>query len=397
MVSDLICPGGVAYFGHDIHDAAVGRRVAMLRAEGLGVRLGGFRRREEEGRDEEGRSIVDLGRTGDARLVQRAIAVARHLLSPRRLRRLSAGAQVLVARNLEMLALAARVRRPGQRLVYECLDIHRLMLGGRGVSVLMRWIERRLLARTDLVIVSSPAFAKDYFRDRQGREVALLLVENKVPDNIGPAAMMSTARPTDARPCVIGWFGMLRCRRTLAQLARIARESGGRVRIVIAGRPSTAQFPEFTRHVAGLPGVTFLGAYGPEDLPWLYGQVDYVWAIDWFEQGLNSDWLLPNRLYEGLAHGVVPIALGHVETGRWLARHGVGLLVEDPARDLPALLPMPGSAGHARLRRAVAGLERGTVCQSVAERRAIVGAIVGADSVEHGGAQCRGGACHGQA
>ena len=397
MVSDLICRGGVAYFGHDIHDAAVGRRVAMLRAEGLGVRLGGFRRRELDGPDEAGGSIVDFGRTGDARLVQRAIAVVGHLLSPGRLRRLSAGAQVLVARNLEMLALAAWVRRPGQRLVYECLDIHRLMLGGRGVSALMRWIERRLLARTDLVIVSSPAFAQDYFRDRQGRGAALLLVENKLPGSIDPEGTAGAARPADARPGTIGWFGMLRCRRTLAELGRIARESGGRIRIVIAGRPSAAEFPDFARLVAGMPGVTFLGAYRPGDLASLYGQVDYVWAIDWFEQGLNSDWLLPNRLYEGLAHGAVPIALAHVETGRWLARHGVGLLVDDPRCDLPALLPMPGGAGHARLRRAVAALDRGTVCQSVAERRAIVSAIVGADPVENGAVFDRGGVCHGQA
>ena len=42
------------------------------------------------------------------------------------------------------------------------------------------------------------------------------------------------------------------------------------------------------------------------------GDVHFTWAIDFYEAGANSDWLLPNRLYEGGAHGAVPIALAGV-------------------------------------------------------------------------------------
>ena len=64
----------------------------------------------------------------------------------------------------------------------------------------------------------------------------------------------------------------------------------------------------------------------------------FTWAIDYFEEGLNSAWLLPNRLYEGGLFGSVPIALADVETGRWLAKRGAGVLVGDPVEDLAGAL-----------------------------------------------------------
>ncbi|WP_374412447.1 glycosyltransferase [Novosphingobium colocasiae] len=377
MKSDQTASSGVAYFGHDVNDAAIRRRVAMLAEAGIPVRLGGFRRSVSGAQGACGGRVVDLGQTGDARLLQRTIAVLRHLLSPRAIRALGGDAQVLVARNLEMLALAARVRRGNQRLVYECLDVHRIMLGNGSKSRLIRWIERRLLACTDLVIVSSPAFARDYFQQRQGRGNAVLLVENKVPAApvVEPVQEAGAVRPEGT--CVIGWFGMLRCRRTLDHLARIVRQSAGSVCVIIAGRPSPAEFPDFAAQVAGMAGVTFLGPYQPHDLPGLYARVDYVWAIDYFEEGLNSDWLLPNRLYEGLAHGAVPIALARVETGRWLARHEVGLLIDDPACDLPGRLPLRGDARLTAMRAAVRAIDPAAVFQTGAERRAIMAAILG--------------------
>jgi succinoglycan biosynthesis protein ExoL len=320
-------------------------------------------------------AIVNLGRTIDARLGQRAALVLRYVLSPGPLRRLCGQAPVIVARNLEMLVLAARVRGRRQRLVYECLDIHRLMLGTGRKSRLMRWIERRLLARTDLVIVSSPAFARDYFAGRQGRRDGVLLVENKVPAERRNADAPVAGGEADV--LTIGWFGMLRCRKTLEQLAKVAGESEGRIEVVIAGIPSPAEFPDFADRVAALPGLRYLGPFRQEDLARLYGAVDFVWAIDYFEEGLNSDWLLPNRLYEGLAHGVVPIALRHVETGRWLARHSVGLLVDDPVAELPRLLAGLTPSKHADLRGAIAALPEAALFQTRAERREIACAIAG--------------------
>lgn len=368
----------LAYLVHDLNDAAVRRRVDLLAGEGFLVGLGGFHRHAGALRQPAGR-VLDLGPTQDARLVKRAVAVMKWLLSPGAIRALSAGAPVIVARNLEMLILAWRVRSPQQRLVYECLDIHRLMLGAGRKSRLMRWIERQLLARTDLVIVSSPAFARDYFGSRQGRREGVLLVENKIPverrSSVG--GDVCERRPGEGAVWTIGWFGMLRCRKTLEQLAALARSSRVRIEVVIAGIASPAEFPDFEAQVAVFPGLRYLGPFQQDDLARLYAAVDFVWAVDYFEEGQNSDWLLPNRLYEGLANGVVPIALDGVETGRWLKRHGVGLLVDGPLVELPAQLVSLSRSKYADMRAAIAALPERALYQTAKERRDIVDAIVG--------------------
>lgn len=363
----------IGYFVHDLHDAAVARRVGMFLDGGAAVRLGGFRRGAVVA-TVRGLAPVDLGRTGDLRLVQRALAVLRNLVLRRAARHLSRGADILVARNLEALAIAAAVRRPGQRLVYECLDIHRLLLGTGAPSRLLRAIERRLLAGVDLVIVSSPAFEREYFRARRGFDGPILLVENKVPE---AAAALHQPRPAARSRWRIAWLGMLRCRKSLLQLRAIADAADGAVEVVIAGRVTCALIPDFDDIVASSSHLTFVGAYAPADLARLYGAAHFAWAIDYYEEGLNSRWLLPNRLYEGLAHGAVPLALADVEIGRWLARHGVGQVLDDPVAQLPALLAKLRPEDHAAMVAKIRAMPAGLVMTTGAECAALVAAMAG--------------------
>jgi succinoglycan biosynthesis protein ExoL len=123
---------------------------------------------------------------------------------------------------------------------------------------------------------------------------------------------------------------MLRCRKSLSFLQELVRNSNGRINVLLAGKPSPAELPDLESEVAATPGMRFVGSYGPDDLAELYGQCHFAWTIDWFEEGLNSSWLLPNRLYEAIAFGAVPIALSNIEVGRWLRQHQSGLTVESP-------------------------------------------------------------------
>jgi len=59
----------------------------------------------------------------------------------------------------------------------------------------------------------------------------------------------------------------------------------------------------------------------------IYREVHFSWAIDFFEDGQNSQWLLPNRLYEGCRFGAVPISMGDTETGRFLKQQDIGVLL----------------------------------------------------------------------
>jgi succinoglycan biosynthesis protein ExoL len=341
----------VAYFVHDLHDAAVARRIAMMQAGGLEPVVLGFRRSPLAPTDIGGAMVVDLGRTADARLGQRAAAVLRNWLFASRIGKAVEDCSIYMARNLESLILAARVAggRRNVRLVYECLDIHRTLLGTRAVDRLIQKIERSHLQRVDLLVTSSPAFLTHYFTRRPPPSEPALLVENKVL-RIAGAAVRPELRRDAGPPWTIGWFGMLRCRRSLDMLAALARLGGGRVKVLIAGKPALSEIPDFERVVRETDGLDYAGPYKSEDLPALYRRTHFTWAIDYFEEGLNSSWLLPNRLYEGSFHGSVPIALDHVETGAWLRRRDAGILVRDPVIELAALLATLDEAAYARER-----------------------------------------------
>jgi succinoglycan biosynthesis protein ExoL len=231
-----------------------------------------------------------------------------------------------------MLFLAAKARRryaPDAALVYECLDIHRLLLGKSLPSQLLRSIENELMREVDLVLTSSPRFITEYFSLKKFNPPV------KVFENRALLLDTSIARqpsPPSGPPWKLGWFGMIRCQRSFAILSSVARELGGNLQIRIAGRASPKEFPDFEKLVARSPYVTFTGSYRFDELPDLYGGVHFSWAIDFFEQGHNSSWLLPNRIYESSLFGAVPIAEEGVETARWLTEKGIGVILSGDAK-----------------------------------------------------------------
>ncbi len=325
----------IAYLVHDINDPAVHRRVRMLRAGGADVALLGFSRGAAAPPDATSPTV--FGHTEDARLFQRSVAVGIAALKMPRWQAALAGADVIMARQLETLLLAALARRltgSTAPLVYECLDIHSLMLSGGPVGRLMRMLEGGLLRDCDSVMVSSQRFIDEYFAPVHHTLPRVELVENKVLEmeiagTGGYAAQRAVPRP-HGPPWRIGWYGIVRCRRSLHLLAGLVRSLPGLVEVTIRGRVARNVLPDFDEVVAATPGLTFDGPYNrASDLPELYTAPHFFWAMDFYEAGGNSDWLLPNRLYEGGLYGAVPLALRGVETGRWLAARGGGILLDE--------------------------------------------------------------------
>lgn len=322
----------VLYLVHDVSDPAVRRRIIMLKAGGAQVTLAGFRRIASPVADVEGLRPIDLGATRDGRFPQRLAAVTKAAVSIGSKLGSMPRPDLIIARNLEMLALARRARSAFQAtvpIVYECLDIHRLVLRDDFLGKAMRGAERYLARDVMLLVTSSPAFIANYFKPFGQIAAPVELLENKYFE---PAAVALDDRMVAddpvAPPWRIGWFGALRCRRSLELLAEFSRRLDGRFEIILRGRPALSEFPDFHGFVEAEPRLSFGGPYrNPEDMATIYREVHFSWAIDFFEQGLNSEWLLPNRLYEGCRFGAVPISMANTETGRFLDRQGIGVLL----------------------------------------------------------------------
>ncbi|TIL29328.1 glycosyl transferase family 1 [Mesorhizobium sp.] len=322
----------VLYLVHDVSDPAVRRRIIMLKAGGAQVTLAGFRRTVSPIADVEGLRPIDLGATRDGRFAQRLAAVTKAAVSIGSKLGSMPRPDLIVARNLEMLALARRARSAFQAtvpIVYECLDIHRLMLRDDLLGRAMRGAERYLARDVKLLVTSSPAFIDNYFKPFGQIAAPVELLENKYFELAAVSLddRIAAEGPIPP-PWRIGWFGALRCRRSLELLAEFSRRLEGRFEIILRGRPALSEFPDFHSFVESEPWLAFGGPYrNPEDMATIYREVHFSWVIDFFEQGLNSEWLLPNRLYEGCRFGAVPISMGHTETGRFLDQQGIGVLL----------------------------------------------------------------------
>ena len=324
----------VLYLAHDLADPAIRRRVLTLKTGGASVTVAGFRRAGNLLGQEEGVRSIDLGSTQDGQFSQRIKAV---IAARMQLQKRLAGVpmpDVIIARNLEMLVLAdgaASLFGGDVPVVYECLDIHRLLLDEGAKGRVLRAVQRHFAKSARLLITSSPAFVENFFKPKSGLDLPVLLLENKVLQ-LGEASVAKPQPrlPKQGEPWKIGWFGAIRCRKSLDILTAFAEKMNGGVEVIIRGRPAYSEFADFDAQVKNAPFVRFEGPYrNPEDLAEIYNEVQFTWAIDFFEEGLNSEWLLPNRLYEGGLHGAVPIALSRTETGRFVAKRDIGILLDN--------------------------------------------------------------------
>lgn len=344
----------LVYFVHDLNDPAVARRVAMLKAGGIEVTLTGFWRGAIP-RTTSNVEVFPLSQTFDSRLVHRAWTTLRHALTAGEMARRFKAADIFLARNLEMLATATAAARQMPNppaIAYEVLDIHRTLLSAGVAGKVLRSVERALMRNVALLITSSSAFLKEYFEARQFTPHTLpaLVVENKLFATV--PARGSAGQIPPSRPWRIGWFGVIRCRRSMEILGALARRRPDLVQIEMRGRVAAPVRQNVEELRRGATAIHCGGLYRTAELADLYRRVHFNWTIDYFEAGGNSEWLLPNRLYEGGSFDVVPVALRRTETGRWLAKRKLGVLFDDAETQLEAFLETLNAEGYLALKSA---------------------------------------------
>lgn len=325
----------ILIFAFDLTEASQIRRIQSFRKLDHSVSSASFRRANMKSSQTPDWDNIDLGpvayQSFGKRILKIAGAITRVLRTPAPLK----SADVIVARNFDLLVVAwAAGLLTGQGktpLVYECLDIHGLFTRQDAVGRVMRWCERRLLGRIDLLIVSSPGFIRSYFQPVQGYNGPYSLIENKLwfEQEALPRPDAPPKRSAKA-PIHLGWVGSIRCKESLKILTQTADALGDKICVRIHGNIHRHVLPDFDAEIAARDNIDYLGPYDyPNDLARVYADCDVVWAQDLWQRGANSDWLLPNRIYEASWFGCPSIAVGDTETGRRVRDDDLGIVLEE--------------------------------------------------------------------
>lgn len=320
----------VAVFGFDGTEASQVRRIRGFRALGAEVTAFCQSRGNMDTDFQPDWDAVDLGPAPNNSFLRRGFGLFGAVRRAMQGRRALAGADLIVARNMDLalVALMARWLSRGRApLVYECLDIHGLFTRPGMVGRLMRWAERRVLARSALLVVSSPGFLRNYFQPLQGYDGPVALVENKLWLGDTPPDRLQLKRREG--PLTIGLVGSIRCQPSVDLLFETARRMGGDLRLKFAGNLHDHAVHGFEAALLSAPNAEWSGPYRyPQGLAAAYGDCDLVWAQDLWQAGSNSDWLLPNRIYEASWCGCPQIALASTETGRRIASDDLGWVLD---------------------------------------------------------------------
>jgi succinoglycan biosynthesis protein ExoL len=327
----------IAFFAHDSRESVVIKRAKAFQSAGASVIGFMFHRERDKDQPDPVWTNIALGATVDRNYLARLPKLFSGLWKVLQHRNELRACDVIYARNFDMMAIATMAKwlsRSSAQLVYEVLDVQRAFVGTGAGNAMFRWCERRLLAACDMLVVSSPMFMTRYFAPRQGYTGAWYLLENKVAaSQFARSSDLHARAPAAGPPWIIGWFGTLRCARSLDILSRLAAAQPDKVTVHIRGTLSEEDIPKETMQAAttGRPNFLYLGPYeSPRDLPEIYGQIHFTWAIDYLDAGSNSDWLLPNRLYEGGLFNAIPIARDGTATGDKVARDGLGVALKEP-------------------------------------------------------------------
>lgn len=375
----------LAYFAGDATNPTVRLRIRSFLRHGVDVIGVTFRREKFQKHFVPFWDNIALGRTRDRFYIQRVVAIVRGLTIIWFNRARFRGVEVLYARLLDaaLLALATRwLLRLDAKLVYEIEDIQAVFFKNSLSARVMRFLERQVLNNATLVVVPSPGFVDGYLKPHQRFAGPLFLLENRIQlDEIpsksaAPSPRAERWRHTRDR-WVIGWFGTLRCVKSMRLLSQIADRLGDRVLIYTRGYPTETGLETYMGFVNRHPNWVYEGEYTmPEDLEDLYGRVHFVWCLDFLDENGNSELLLACRMYHGGYFGAVPIFTRQSQMARHLAPHGIGHAVSDPyVEDLCTLIENMTWDKYVAEREAVLTLRDDLFLEDGSSITALLGAI----------------------
>lgn len=296
-------------------------RISLLNAEGINCSVLAYERNHYPGKPLP-IGFISLGTIKHGAYIHRLLKFFHSLKLVRKKLRL---VHYIYAFGLDMAILgwiASRCINQTIQIVYEVGDIREIFLGSGLVSKVARRIDRFISNQSKIIVVTSSAFAKEYFIKRlKISSVRMFEIENKLDKSIIPESSISAHRQ-DNKKLIIGYYGVIRCQRSWAILKEIIQKSNGKITLDVHGVP--INIPTFAEDCAKIENINYHGSYvSPDDLQNMYNSIDLVWIVGLHGKD-NHLWAKRCRFYEaGLFKKPMIGQIGTMD-GKIIEKYGLG-------------------------------------------------------------------------
>jgi succinoglycan biosynthesis protein ExoL len=328
MSESILKRMNIVFLLSDISSRYCLKRVNLLEHLGIQAQVLGFDRGYYSGIQYHGETIF----LGDLKEKHYFNRIFRFFYSLPKVYRSIKTTDVLYAFGQDLLGLgwiATLLIKKKPKIVCEIADIQPALTDCGLYSRILRFIERILLIKVDLLVVTSEAFVTGYFQDIQGiTEIPYQVIENKVDEESFFSSKAIEVNDEKSDVLRIGYFGLLRCRRSWEILRLAAVKGGGRITIYLRG---IIPWDDMRKEMWNSPNVVYAGAYvSPDELSEIYGQVDMVWAGFPYEgqKSGNWCWARTNRFYESCFFKKPMFVQKGTEDSRVVDNLGLGLSLD---------------------------------------------------------------------
>lgn len=215
------------------------------------------------------------------------------------------------------------------KIVHDVSDIRSVLIGKGIIATALRALERFLLRRTSVVIVTSNAYITEYFHSIQKLfDVCFHLIENKLDQESTPKPVTNGEIRLYGNPpkFKIGYFGLIRCRKSIELLLKLATKAEGRIKIVLRGVFLGTE--DFEPIIRNHPFAEYEGPFiNPDDLSEMHFHVDFSWLVHAHSRE-NTKWSRIFRFYHASYYKRPMIAQEDSQDGQVVKELDIGLTID---------------------------------------------------------------------
>lgn len=277
------------------------KRISALKDLGMQVKVLAFERGSYPGKELSGKHI-SLGHIKHGHYLSRLVMILKAIY---KVRSMIKNADVLYTCGLDMALLgwlAALKINNKPKLCYEVADIREIQLSNGLAGRITRAFERFMIKQAHLLIVTSSTYVSAYYKGILGaKNFRYQVIENKLdPRQIMNSKLRLLPKSPPEAHLKIGYFGVLRCARSLQVIKHLVSKYNGSVEVYLRGI-FFKDIGVLEHEVVNTSGIYYEGPFkSPDDLPEMYSKVDIVWDIAKYHEGKvgNLSWAKSNRFYQ---------------------------------------------------------------------------------------------------